>query len=336
VTGISESGRRPLVTVLLPVYNGAAHIAESIESVLGQSFRDFELLLIDDGSTDETPSILAGFGDDRIRVLVNERNLGLTATLNRGIGAALGAYIARQDADDLSDPGRLAAQVDHLEANPATALLGTSYRRIDESGRPEGTRPVPSDPTSIRWRLLFLSAFAHSSVMIRAAVLDEVGRYDERYRYAQDYELWSRIARTHPVAAIPEPLVSYRRTASSLTATYDGADDEVEAISAANIAWILDRAGSERSDIAALDRETAWQLLFGDASGLDPRAAKSVAPPILDLQRAFAAAYRLGPEAARSHRREISRRLSSRLARLGLRSRDPGSIGAAGRILLRG
>ena len=285
----------PLVTVLLPVYNGSAHLRESVETVLSQSFGDFELLVIDDASTDETPAILASFDDARLRVLVNDRNLGLTPTLNRGIREARGAYIARQDADDLSDPGRLSAQVSYLEAHPEVGLLGCSYRRIDEAGRSLGLRPVPTDAVAIRWRLLFLSAFAHSSVMIRSATLTEVGPYDEAFSYAEDYELWSRIARTGEIAAVSHVLISYRRTATSLTATFSGAAAEVEAISAANVEWVLAAAGAEPAKLAELDRNVAWRLLFADADDLDPAMAAKAAPLILDLQAIFAAAYGLDP-----------------------------------------
>jgi len=301
---------RPLVTVLLPVHNGADHLRESLASVLAQSFRDFELLAIDDGSTDETAAILAGVADGRLRVLRNERNLGLTATLNRGIGEALGAYIARQDADDLSDPGRLGAQVTRLEAEPELALLGCSYRRIDEAGREEGLRRVPTGATAIRWRLLFLSAFAHSSVMIRTSALAAVGPYDERFAYAQDYELWSRIARSHEVAALPEPLVSYRRSRSSLTATFAGADAEVDAISAANVERVLEAAGAERAAIGGFDRDAACRARIAAASGLDRKAA-------------------------RRHRIGTARRLARGLGRLAVRKRDPRIGLAAARTLLR-
>jgi len=325
----------PLVTVLLPVHNGSAHLRESVDTVLDQSLGDFELLVIDDASTDETPAILASYDDARLRVLVNDRNLGLTPTLNRGIREARGTYIARQDADDLSDPGRLSAQASYLEAHPEVGLLGCSYRRIDEAGRSLGLRPVPTDAVAIRWRLLFLSAFAHSSVMIRSATLTEVGPYDEAFSYAQDYELWSRIARTREIAAIPDVLTSYRRTATSLTATFGGAAAEVEAISAANVEWALAAAGAESAELAELDRNVAWRLLFADAEELDPAMAAKAASLILDLQAMFAAAYGLDLPAARRHRLRTGRRLASRLARLGLRNRDTRACLAAPRVLAR-
>jgi glycosyltransferase involved in cell wall biosynthesis len=323
----------PRVTVLLPVYNGARHLRASIDSVLQQTFADLELLVVDDASTDETPSILADYADVRLRVLRNERNLGLTPTLNRGLREIGSEYVARQDADDLSDPARLAVQISHLDAHPAVALLGCAYRRIDDSGRPAGTRPVPTDALSIRWRLLFLSAFAHSSVVMRTAVLTQAGAYDESFHYAQDYELWSRIARTHAVAAVGEPLISYRRTASSLTATYAGAGAEVDAISADNIARVVAAAPTDGVDAARIDRETAWQLLFGDYRGLDPRRARVVSPLILRLQRAFAIACDLDRRTSRRHRLEVAAVLAGRLARLGARRRDGGACVTAGRLL---
>lgn len=332
MVGVAEE---PSVTVLLPVFNGAAHLRQSIDSVLNQTFGDLELLVVDDGSEDETPSIVAGYGDPRLRSLRNDRNRGLTWTLNRGIREARGFYIARQDADDVSHPGRLSAQVRYLDAHPETVVLGCSYRRIDESGAPQGLRPAPTDPTSIRWRLLFLSAFAHSSVLIRREILTQTGGYDEAFRYAQDYELWSRIARDHDVAALPEPLIDYRRTASSLTATYAGADAEVESISAANVAHVLAAAGAT-GRLHDWDRDVAWRLLFAGPGGTDQDRAAKVAGEILELQSAFAQAFGLSPRAARAHRRRVALRLASRLSRLGQRRVSPGAAAAAGQVLLVG
>jgi glycosyltransferase involved in cell wall biosynthesis len=324
---------RPRVTVLLPVHNGARFLRASIDSVFEQTFRDFELLVIEDASTDETPSILASYGDERLRVLRNEGNLGLTPTLNRGLREARGEYIARQDADDLCDPRRLAVQVGYLDAHPPIALLGSGYRRIDEAGREIGIRKVPTDALSIRWRLLFLNAFPHNSIMLRSSILAEVGTYDESFPYGEDYELWSRIARTHEVAAINEPLVSCRRVRSSLTATYEEAAGSVAAaISAANIHRVL-AAAPAGIEIETVDRDAAWRLLFGDYRGVEPGRARLVAPTILRLQHAFASALGLDASIARRHRLGVARVVASRLIRVGKRDRDPRAWLAAARNL---
>lgn len=207
----------PVITVLLPAFNAAPFLGAAIESVLAQTCVDFELLVIDDGSTDSTRVVAAGFRDPRLRVLANERNLGLTATLNRGLREARGEFIARQDADDVSQPDRFARQLEFLRANPQVMLLGTSARQVDDAGRAQGTLDMPRSPLAVRWAMLFDNPFLHSAVMFRRApVVAEFGGYDESFSISQDYELWSRIARRHPVANLPERLVTLRAHAGSL------------------------------------------------------------------------------------------------------------------------
>lgn len=214
----------PAVTVLLAVFNGGPLLRLSIDSVLAQTFADFELLVIDDGSTDATPAILRGYNDARLRVVVNERNLGLTRSLNRGLAEARGALIARQDADDLSDSGRLAQQVAFLRENPEVRLLGSSAWRIDSAGRVTGANDLPCTHDAIRWASVLDNPFLHTSVMFhRETALAEFGGYDERFAICQDYDLWNRIAARHRVANLPARLVRMREHATSMTASEPGA-----------------------------------------------------------------------------------------------------------------
>lgn len=196
----------------MPVYNGERFLREAIDSVLSQTYRDFELLVLNDGSTDASRSIVNSYTDRRIRLIDNEQNRGLTATLNRGLAEASSALIARQDADDLSSPNRLAKQVEFLSHHPDVALVGTQARFIDKRGYSSGSilqRACCHD--SIKWDLLFDNSFTHSSVMFRkGVVLGEFGGYDETFSYCQDYDLWSRVARCHRVANLRETLVGYR------------------------------------------------------------------------------------------------------------------------------
>lgn len=302
----------PHVTVLVAVHNGERHLRASIQSVLAQTFEDFELLVVDDASTDGTREILDAFAEPRMRILTNTQNLGLTRSLNRGLREARGRYVARQDADDLSDPPRLARQVALLESRPELALVASQYRRIDDSGEVESAREVPTEAIDIRWRLLFLNAFTHSSVTFRRDVVLALGGYDERYSYAQDYDLWSRIAAAHEVAALPESLVRYRRTADSMTATSGRAGDEVAAIRTRN----LEAVGV---DARAIDVDVAWRLLFARGGEIDATRAATVARRILHVQESFATALRLDARAARRHRASVRRLLARRLVRLGLR-----------------
>ena len=211
----------PKVTVLMAVYNGESYLQEAINSILAQTFHDFEFLIINDGSTDRSRQLILSYDDPRIRLIDNPRNLGLTRSLNHGLELAKGQFVARQDADDISEPKRLAEQVAFLETHTEVALLGTWYKKIDSQGTLIRNRRLPCDYTDIRWSLLFFCPFVHSSVMLRkAVVLERVGFYNEALVYAQDYELWARVARCMPVANLDQYLVSYRITATSMTATY--------------------------------------------------------------------------------------------------------------------
>ncbi len=208
------------LTVLLCVYNGEAYVAAAVRSILLQTFRDFEFLIIDDASTDRTPEILAGFRDPRIRIVRNEKNLGLTASLNRGLELAQGEFIARQDADDLSHPERLARQLNFLHAYPGVAAVGAQARLIDGSGRSQGRKDFPLGYRSIWWAHLFDNALAHSAVTFRKAPVVEAGGYDESFRASQDYDLWSRLGERHMLANLPERLVTLRILDTSVTRTH--------------------------------------------------------------------------------------------------------------------
>lgn len=199
----------PRITVLMPVFNGAAFLRPAIESILDQTYRDFELLIIDDGSTDASREVAAGFADPRIRRLENGRNLGLIATLNRGLDLARGEYIARMDADDLSFPERFARQVGFLDGHPEVGVCGTWYERA----APEGTTLMqpPSEDALIRLLLTFDTVFAHNTIMLRRHLLERHGlRYDPAFPYAEDYDFWVRCARHTRLANIPEVLLHYR------------------------------------------------------------------------------------------------------------------------------
>lgn len=214
----SEPGR-PAVTVLLPVYNGGRHLRPAIDSILAQSFTDFELLVVDDGSTDTSVSIASSTRDGRVRVVELGRNQGLSTAINRGLGEARGELVARQDADDLSCPTRLEQQVAFLEAHPRVALLGTLGRVIDEAGEFVGVVDRCLSDASIRWYHGWDNPFIHTSVMFRRRVLlDSGGQFDPDFDpFSQDYAMWSRIIRRHEVANLPARLVHYRLSPDSIT-----------------------------------------------------------------------------------------------------------------------
>ena len=226
-----QTRENPKITVLMSVYIGERYLREAIDSILNQTFRDFEFLIINDGSTDSTVEILKSFKDPRIKIINNNKNIGLTKSLNKGLRLAGGEYIARQDADDISLPRRLEIQVAFLDKNPDYALIGSSYHQIDENGGICSLIKVLIEDSDIREGLKKQNWFGHGCVMIRKDVLQEVGGYDEKYKLAQDYDLWLRIAELYKVANIEEPLYCWRIEPSGISK-----DKEVEQKSYANMA----------------------------------------------------------------------------------------------------
>ena len=211
----------PSVSVILPAFNAAAHVREAVASILAQTFGAFELILIDDGSSDETPAILDRLarGDARIR-LVRQESAGLVAALNRGLSLARGRYVARMDADDLAYPERFAAQFDFLEAHPEVAVLGSSVRLIDCAGTVYGEWRVPATDRGIKAALLRGDCpLPHPSVMARREVLVAADGYCDRFAHAEDFELWLRLSQAHGFANLPQPLLDYRIHPQSVSAT---------------------------------------------------------------------------------------------------------------------
>ena len=208
----------PRVSVLMPVRNGARWLAPAIDSVLAQTFADFELLLIDDGSTDRTPDIIADYAARDLRVRsIRQDALGLVAALNRGIVEARGDLIARLDADDLAKPERLASQVAAIDTNPRLNLIGSWADKIDAEGRPAGMLTPPTDPQLLRDTLAQTNPFIHSSVMLRTEAVRRAGGYRAAFEAAEDYDLWLRLSEHGDIVIIPEPLVRYREHGGNVT-----------------------------------------------------------------------------------------------------------------------
>lgn len=208
----------PAITVLMPVYNGAAYLAEAIDSVLAQSFADFEFLIIDDGSKDNSWEIIQTCGDARIRA-VQQENRGLAATLNVGIAMARASLIARQDQDDLMRPQRLVQQFAFLSSRPSHAAVGTAAGILEGAAETHRVHRHPLTNEVLRMELLFDNPFVHSSMLLRRAALEQVGGYceDSSRQPPEDYELWSRLARSYQVANLEEVLTGYREVAGSMS-----------------------------------------------------------------------------------------------------------------------
>ena len=201
--------RTPVVTVLLPVYNDERRVRQAIDSVLHQTFADFELLVIDDGSTDGTPTVLQGVADPRLRVLSNRVNLGLAASLNIGLAEARAPYVARMDSDDICLPSRLAAQVGYLDAHPDIDVCG-SWLETFGAGH-KTVWEYPTSPDEVQAGLIFRPTIAHPSAILRKASLDAAGlKYDPYFKYSQDYDLWARASECLVLANLPQVLLRYR------------------------------------------------------------------------------------------------------------------------------
>lgn len=210
----------PAITVLMTVFNAGRFLDPSIRSITGQAFRNFEFVIVDDASTDGSVAVVEEWArqDARIRLIRNETNKGQTPCLNQGLRLARGKWIARQDADDLSHPVRLAEQYQFLIIHPEVALLGTNGRIIDEQDRLAGLLDAPLTQQAIEWTSPFLNPFMHTSVIFRTDIIrDEFGGYDESYRIAQDYDLWTRVLARHQTANLPQRLVGYRHLERSLS-----------------------------------------------------------------------------------------------------------------------
>jgi glycosyltransferase involved in cell wall biosynthesis len=204
----------PLVSVVVPVYNTARYLRPAIESVLAQSYPHFELILIDDGSSDASVSIALEYAqrDARVRLLRNERNLGIVKSRNRAFAEADPAskYFAVLDSDDVCMPDRLRRQVDFMEANPDHALVGGHIRVVDERGDEVGVRRYPLTHTEILQVITRYSPVAQPTVMIRRSALAAVGVYSERFPRCHDYDLWLRMAAHFKIANLDAFTLKYR------------------------------------------------------------------------------------------------------------------------------
>jgi glycosyltransferase involved in cell wall biosynthesis len=201
----------PLISVVMPAYNAERYVGAAVESILAQTFTDFEFIIIDDGSQDETGNIVRKFGerDPRI-ILIDQTNQGLVKSLNTGCAKARGKYIARMDADDISHPERFARQVAYLEEHPKVAVVGGSAEYLTDSGiLPElMTRPIES--AEIRAMLQQHCAMIHPATMFRRDAFEEVGGYRGVFVDAEDYDLWVRLSEKYELHNLPEVVLQYR------------------------------------------------------------------------------------------------------------------------------
>lgn len=209
---------RPIVSVVMPVYNCEKYLREAIESVLSQTFKNFELIIVVGSSTDSTDLILESYleKDNRIKVFHQEAE-GLVAALNMGCLLAKGQYIARMDADDRCLQQRLERQVRYMETHPEIGILGTWALYIDESGRQVDSARMLINPRLIEFHLYFANCIIHSSVIMRREILETLGFYNPEALHAEDYELWSRAMGITKISVLPEILLESRIWSGSVS-----------------------------------------------------------------------------------------------------------------------
>jgi len=197
----------PKISVIMSVYNGGKYLREAIESILNQTFTEFEFIIVNDGSTDNSREIIQSYNDERIKIINNEENIGLPKSLNNALKAARGEYIARQDADDISLPNRFEEQIKYFEKHPEVMLLGTNAYIINESGKTIRKYICPSNPAE---SLFKLNQLVHGSVMFKKEIIEKVGLYNELLRYVQDYEFWARATKHYEVRSLNSVLYKKR------------------------------------------------------------------------------------------------------------------------------
>ncbi len=321
----------PIVSVVMPTYNGARFLRDAIASILNQTFRDFELIVINDGSTDNTSQILANYNDDRIVTITNNENLGIAEATNRGFAAVRGEYVALQDHDDISLPCRLDVQVAFLRSHPKVALVGSSVKLIDENGAVYGYYREPEDDIDLKWEVLFRCPFRHTSIMVRRQAVSDVGRYSgaPENGTAADYDLLSRIALNNTIQNLREPLVLWRRHPDATSIRYEELQKASrDNISASNIASLFGRLTDMQAGPAirwSSQDQRSLRAFFlmpsGELPGVSPEEVISGVKLVTKIQSVFYRVYSFPIPAVTRHRMRTAWRCSKHAIALGFRAR---------------
>jgi glycosyltransferase involved in cell wall biosynthesis len=297
----------PLVSFLLAVHDGARFLGAAVESVMGQTIEDLELIVVDDASTDETPALLAAVDDPRLSVLRNDRQAGLAASLNRGLDAATGRYVARLDDDDVAVPERLERQLARMRSQPDVAIVGSAVVDLDPEGVRGRIHVLPTDGAALRWHALFSSPFFHPTVLVDRELLDRHGlRDDSAFLESEDYDLWTRLFAFTDGANLPEPLVEKRVHAAQASLQRSELQQSFQRrVAMREIARLAPGFGEQRAELAwglgsgrvAPTKEAGDALLellavFERQYGRDPRV-RDVVGRVLLRGRLFRDAARL-------------------------------------------
>ncbi len=297
----------PRVTVLTTVYNGARYLEEAIDSILAEEFTDFEYVIVDDGSTDETAAVLARAAsrDPRIIVLRNETNRGIAASANRGLAVARGEYIARLDSDDISMPGRFTREVAVLDAYPEVVLVSMNYESISAEGvvLSRSHRDHPS--IVVEYLLHFSNSLGgHSQVMFRRSAVEAVGGYDESCAASLDSDLWTRVVRQGRIVVLPEIGMRYRVHEESVSAR--ARDTQIEIGKRVLQRTLSSYLGRSLMDHEVLALIHAWRPL---PTAIDPKLANAILREAYRIFRGREA--RNDPRARRIVRAVTAKRLTN-------------------------
>jgi hypothetical protein len=249
----------------MAVHNAEKYLRQAVESVLDQTFANFELVIVNDASTDGSSAILDRVSDRRVIRIRNDQNQGLTRSLNAGLAHCRALLFARMDADDICEPERLRRQVELMDSEPRTAVVGCLTRHIDEDGRVFSEQRYCGEPNYLKWDLARWNPVFHPTTLMRRQVVLAAGGYDETFRYAQDYDLFTRLVMAgHELRVIEEPLLRFRESAGSITKSKrpEQAACELRA-RRAYVRWLLGREVSDEALVAAR-RLLSWEPLTPD------------------------------------------------------------------------
>lgn len=260
--------KAPVLSVVMPVYNGEKYLKEAIDCVLNQTFKDFELIIIDDGSKDGSAAIIENYKDERIRFLKNDKNRGISYTRNRGLDEARGEFLAWMDCDDLISPNRFELQLDFLNKHTQYGICGTWLTRFDETA--SEVAKSHTDPDLIKATLLFKPAVWNATAMYRLPWIKSAGlSFDSRLTVAEDYDFYFEACRHFPLANLPLSLYQYRDSESSIMKTFESEEEKSFAIHRIIYEKALKELGIEASDKQLqLHRRIGSTYLFDTLEGV--------------------------------------------------------------------
>lgn len=207
----------PKISVIMSVYNGIPYLKEAVESILNQTYDNFEFIIVDDASIDSSWQYLKSLKDKRIKLIKNKKNLGLAASLNKTLRQAQGDYVARMDADDINLPNRFQKQVNFLNAHRDYILVGSQVQWVDENENSISGFDVPQTDEEIRKKLIWRNQIHHATVMFRKSDIEKIGAYKTRLNGVEDYDLWFRVIKAGKVANLPDRLVKRRLHKGAVT-----------------------------------------------------------------------------------------------------------------------